>query len=246
MYHVLQYCIYLNPSFLFYEKFDFLFISLINILKMSSRLFIFIVNIFIITLIFSPTFTSDALQDIGELYCSDGTNTNLYCCPIMAHRINPSSSKSINLINKSGSMNLKFVSLKRGQWVKGHDFKCELQTNSLENGYSEVFSSVPNSNYDNCMYGIATFTINDDISRTLIITWGNFSVNHYILSKNKYNVENVKVQMTVTSTNEEGFSVTYQQLTVYNNTRNSWLLILVLVVYIYCFYLLVAHYKIRF
>jgi len=121
-------------------------------------------------------------------------------------------------MNKSGyNINLKAFSLEHGQWVKGYNLSCEPQTDPLANGHSEVFSSIPDSNYDNSMYGIAIFVIDDDKSSTLIISWGNFSVNYYILSKGY----NVKVQ----SIYEEDSNVTYQQLTVHavhHNNQNFW------------------------
>jgi len=93
---------------------------------------------------FSTIFTYSAPLDIGQFYCSNGTNPNEYCCPLLAHRISSTNypSKTILLTNKSGyNLSLKGVNLEYGKWVKGYNLTCELQTNPLPNGRSEAFSS---------------------------------------------------------------------------------------------------------
>ena len=174
---------------------------------MLSKL-ILVVNITAI-LVLLPTFIYSAplvIQDIDNFYCSNGTNPNLYCCPLLAHRTS-SSSKSVILTNKSGyDMNLVAANLDYGQWIKGHNINCEPQTNPLANGQSEAFSSESTRYSD--MKGIVTFIIDDNISSTLIITWkASSSVKYYYLSGKKYNVEVHSIY--------DGNDA-YQQVTVHN------------------------------
>ena len=177
---------------------------------MFFKLLILVVNIIVI-LVLSPTFIYSAplvIQDIGNFYCPNGTNPNLYCCPLLAHRTS-SSSKSVILTNKSGyKMNLVAANLENGQWIKGYNINCEPQTNPLTNGQSEAFSSSESSGYYN-MQGMVTFVIDDVISSTFTISWKTSSpVKYYYLSGKKYNIE-------VHSIYDEN-DVAYQQVTVHN------------------------------
>src|ERR1051325_686726 len=158
---------------------------------MFFKLLILVVNITAI-LVLLPTFIYSAplvIQDIDNFYCPNGTNPNLYCCPLLAHRTS-SSSKSVILTNKSGyKMNLVAANLENGQWIKGYNINCEPQTNPLTNGQSEAFSSSESSGYYN-MQGMVTFVIDDVISSTFTISWKTSSpVKYYYLSGKKYNIE---------------------------------------------------------
>src|SRR5438128_449278 len=108
-----------------------------------------LINIVIILVLSTFTYSVPLIvQDIGTFYCRNGTNPNLYCCPLLAHRMasqNPQYQHSLSIIlnNKSGyNMTLTGANLENGHWINNSTINCEPQTDPLENGQSEAFASI--------------------------------------------------------------------------------------------------------
>jgi hypothetical protein len=151
---------------------------------MAYKLFFIFINILILST-FTYSVPSDTFEHIdydiikgqdNEFFCPNGSN--IICCPLLAHRVateNHSRCASIILVNKSGyNLTLETVNLEDGRWITMNDYGQIIDINcephSILNGESEAISSVT-SHFLGGILGLVTFTMDDDISSKIIISW---------------------------------------------------------------------------
>ncbi|KAF0556894.1 hypothetical protein F8M41_014624 [Gigaspora margarita] len=164
---------------------------------LKSLFFDFIILVLSLTFVYPTLSEEDALigiDDIGPFFCRDGKDPNLYCCPLLSHRLSSKRDKycvTIVLNNKSGyDITLAVANLENGEWVNDYNISCEPQTGPLPNMQSEAFSSITSHK----MQGLTTFIIDDYSSSTFTISWKvpiTYSDDYfsYSLSGMKYNVD---------------------------------------------------------
>ncbi|CAG8679887.1 626_t:CDS:1 [Cetraspora pellucida] len=164
---------------------------------LKSFSFTIIILALSLTFVCSTYLSEDALiekDDIGTFFCRDGKDPNLYCCPLLSHRLSSQHDKrcvTIVLNNKSGyDITLAVANLENGEWVNDYNISCEPQTEPLANKKSQAFSSI--TSYK--MQGLATFIVNDDSSSVFTISWKAPVTNSddyfsYSLVGKKYNVD---------------------------------------------------------